>query len=160
MDLVSALSSLSGKVGALFVGEGSLGAALDAEVRRRGLPYVRFVGFQNQSALPRYYAAADMFALPSAYEPYGLVVNEAMCMGLPVLTTPAVAAAADLVREGENGFLFSVGDLETLARRIGQLATDPGLRLAMGKRSREIIAGWNYDACVEGVVNALRHVAA
>jgi len=160
MDLVSALSSLSGKVGALFVGDGSLGAALDAEVRRRGLPYVRFVGFQNQSALPRYYAAADMFALPSACEPYGLVVNEAMCMGLPVLTTPAVAAAADLVREGENGFLFSVGDTETLARRIGQLAADPGPRLEMGKRSREIIAGWNYDGCVEGVVNALRHVAA
>jgi glycosyltransferase involved in cell wall biosynthesis len=160
MDLVSALTHLSGKVGALFVGDGSLGATLEAEVRRCGMPYVRFVGFQNQSALPRYYSAADMFALPSASEGFGLVVNEAMCMGLPVLTTPAVAAAADLVREGENGFLFPVGDLETLARRIGQLAADPGLRLEMGKRSREIIAGWNYDACVEGVVSALRHVAA
>ncbi len=160
MDLIEAVSSLLTPTGLLFVGDGPLRPALEAEALRRGLRYARFVGFQNQSALARYYAAADIFVFPSAYEPYGLAVNEAMCFGLPVLTTPAVAAAADLVREGENGFLFSVGDLETLARRIGQLAADPGLRLEMGKRSREIIAGWNYDACVEGVVSALRHVAA
>ncbi len=159
MDLIEAVTRLSMPVAVLFVGDGPLRPALESEALRRGLTQVRFVGFQNQTVLPRYYAAADIFVFPSAYEPYGLAVNEAMCVGLPILTTPAVAASADLVREGENGFLFAVGDVKTLARRIRQLVTDRELCQAMGQRSREIIADWNYDACVKGVVSALECVA-
>lgn len=159
MDVIEAVASLPMPVGLLFVGDGPWRPRLEAEAVRRGLKYARFVGFQNQTALSRYYAAADIFVFPSAYEPYGLALNEAMCIGLPILTTPAVAAAADLVREGENGFLFPVGDVEMLAQRIHRLAADPEFCRAMGRRSREVIAAWSYDACVAGIVQALEKVA-
>lgn len=155
MDVIEAASRVATPIGLLLVGDGPLRPALEAEARRRGLNYVRFVGFQNQCALPRYYTAADIFVFPSAFEPYGLVLNEMMCMGLPILTTPAVAAAADLVQEGENGFLFPVGDVGALAKCIERLASDEELRRAMGRRSRQMIKKWTYEACVEGILNAL-----
>jgi glycosyltransferase involved in cell wall biosynthesis len=158
MDLIEAASRVRTALGILFVGDGPLRSALESEVLRRKLKYVRFVGFQNQSALPRFLAAADIFACPSSYESYGLAVNEAMCMELPVLATTAVSAAADLVRNGENGFLFPVGDVEALAQRLDQLAVSPEICGAMGRRSREMIRDWNYDACVEGVLDALEYV--
>jgi glycosyltransferase involved in cell wall biosynthesis len=157
--VIEAVSRLSAPVAILFVGDGPLRSHLEAEARRRALTYARFVGFQNQTALARYYAAADVFVFPSAYEPYGLAVNEAMCIGLPILTTPAVAAASDLVREGENGFLFEVGDVKKLAARLNQVITDPELCQTMGRRSREMIRNWNYEACVEGVLQALDQAA-
>lgn len=158
MDVIEAVARLRAPVGVLFVGSGPLRAELEKGAARRGLQHARFVGFQNQSQLARYYAAADIFVFPSAYESYGLAVNEALCLGLPVVTTPAVASAADLVREGENGFMYSVGDIEWLARRLGLLAADAALRRKMGERSRQIIAAWNYDRAVEAIVAALRHV--
>jgi len=159
MDVIEAMAQQRAPVGVLFVGSGPLRAELEKATARRGLESVRFVGFQNQSQLARYYAAADIFVFPSAYEPYGLAVNEAMCLGLPIVTTPAVASAADLVREGENGFLFPVGDIEALGQRLERLAADAALRRRMGERSRQLIATWDYSRAVEVIVEALERTA-
>ena len=67
---------------------------------------VRFLGFVNQSQLPSVYCAADFFVLPSLFEPFGLVVNEAMLCGLPVAVSDSVGARFDLVRPGENGYAY------------------------------------------------------
>ena len=67
---------------------------------------VRFLGFLNQSQLPSAYCAADLFVLPSLFEPFGLVVNEAMLCGLPVAVSDRVGARFDLVRPDENGYVF------------------------------------------------------
>jgi glycosyltransferase involved in cell wall biosynthesis len=67
---------------------------------------VRFLGFLNQSLLPSAYCAADVFVLPSSFEPFGLVVNEAMLCGLPVVVSDRVGAKFDLVRPDENGYAF------------------------------------------------------
>ena len=75
---------------------------------------VRFLGFVNQSQLPSAYCAADLFVLPSLFEPFGLVVNEAMLCGLPVAVSDRVGARFDLVRPDENGYVFPAGDVEAL----------------------------------------------
>lgn len=79
---------------------------------------VRFLGFIERDALPRLYAAASLFALPSRQEVWGLVLNEALACGTPVLTTTATGAAADLVRDGENGYVTSSGDTAAMARAL------------------------------------------
>lgn len=140
------------------VGAGSERERLEQLVRDQDVPDVYFLGFRNQSELPTIYGACDIFVLPAENEPWGLVLNEAMCAGLPVVASDGVGAVEDLIREGENGFLYSVGDVELLERRLTQLASDGALRDRMGRKSIEIMGRWDLDACVAGVRAALRAV--
>src|SRR5581483_3191529 len=121
-----------------------------------GLAQVVLTGFVNQGQIADYYAAADVLVLPSGHEPWGLVLNEAMCFGLPVIASDAVGAAPDLVRPGENGWTYPVGDVDALARALEAAVEDPARRSAMGRRSRAIVAGYSYDADVAGILDALR----
>ena len=81
-----------------------------------------------------------------------------MCYGVPVVTTDRVGASFDIVRHGENGFVYHSGDVDKLTKLLSQLVSDEFLRRKMGERSLEIIANWNYDICVEGIVGALNYV--
>lgn len=139
----------------LFIGDGELRPELERSARGD----VRFAGFVNQSALPRHYAMCDVFVLPSLYEPHGLVVNEAMACGLPVVASNRVGATGDLVRDGENGFIFPAGNARALAELLDRIVGDDELRARMAARSREIIAGWSFDADVAAVRQALARSA-
>jgi glycosyltransferase involved in cell wall biosynthesis len=117
---------------------------------------VRFLGFVNQSELPELYAAADVLCLPSEYEAFGLVVNEAFSCGVPAIVSAACGAAEDLVREGETGFVVPVGDVSAYADRLARLAGDRDLLRHLGDRARARIADWGpsqsqrafADACL------------
>jgi glycosyltransferase involved in cell wall biosynthesis len=135
---------------ALFIGHGELRSDLEAYAREHGLN-AAFAGFVNQLELPKHYALGDVFVLPSTYEPRGLVVNEAMAVGLPVIASDRVGAIGDLVRE-----VFPAGDAAELARQLDALIDDPARLDAMRAWSREKIATWSYDAGVAGVLEALR----
>lgn len=137
----------------VLVGEGPDRAGYEAMVREQQLKNVRFVNFLEHEALCRYYAAADIFVLPSRSETWGLVINEAMEFGLPIVTTDAVGAAPDLV--SDNGFVAHAGDAGALAKALEQLARDPQLRSRMGARSREIIAGFTPETWADGFVRGL-----
>jgi glycosyltransferase involved in cell wall biosynthesis len=86
------------------------------------------------------------------------VVNEAMCFGLPVIASDQVAAAADLVRDGANGFVYPVGDSLALAGRLRSVLGDEWRRTRMGRQSYNIISTWDFDQDVAGVLKALRSV--
>jgi glycosyltransferase involved in cell wall biosynthesis len=143
----------------VFLGDGSERKWLVRESRLRGLDQVFVTGFVNQTEIVRYYAAADLLVLPSGHEPWGLALNEGMCVGLPVIASDAVGAAPDLVRHGENGFVYPAGDIDALARALGILLADPNRRRQMGDRSREIVAAFSYEADLRGILEALHHVA-
>lgn len=157
-DLVEAVSQLSSPASLVFVGEGVLRQALQRQIARLRLSSARLVGFKNQAELPRYYAMADLFVLPSAYEPWGIAINEAMCAGLPIVSTHQVAAAADLVREGQNGYLYEAGDVGTLSRLLQQLVSDASLRSRLGNRSLSLIPRWSPGAAVAGIVRTLQQL--
>ena len=122
---------------------------------------VAFVGFQNQSALPAYLAAAEAIVLPSdAGETWGLVVNEALACGLPAVVSSAAGCAPDLIDDGETGFRFDLGNVEQITAAICSLADATDARR---RRMAEAIAAksarYSCGAAVQGVVDALDRVA-
>jgi len=160
MDLVDALGRIGFRSGgmepaAVFVGEGKQRPRLESAVRRLGLRHVVFAGFQNQSAMPRYYDLCDLLVLPSEHEPWGLVLNEAMACGRPVICSDRVGAREDLVIEGETGLGFATGDVDGLAAAITRLSADPGLRAGLGHRARERVRLHGIDRAVSGLQGAL-----
>ena len=106
------------------------------------------------------YAAADVFALLSAREPWAVVVNEAAASGLPLVLSDRVGAAHDLLRDGENGFLVAAGDVEAASGALRRLAADDDLRHVQGARSRELARDWGYGPSVEGFLAAVREAVA
>ncbi len=156
LDAVRALGLMRSRrqAGLVVVGAGAEELAVRAEVERLGLASrVRMLGFVNQAALPVVYAACDGLVVPSAVEPWGLVVNEAMACGLAVATSDHVGAARDLVRD--NGFTFPVGDVRALAEGLDRWAESPEALAAARLASRRIIAGWSIDATVRTTLEAL-----
>ncbi len=107
------------------------------------------------------YAACDVLVVPSIatptfHEPWGLVVNEAMNRGLPVIASDAVGAAAGgLVRDGRNGLVVPAGDSDALAGAIRHLAADPALRKRLGEAGARDIRAYTYEAWAGGFSSAL-----
>jgi len=146
--------------GLILVGDGVERERLNAYVQERNLGNrVVFAGFRNQSELPTYYALGDVFVLPSREETWGLVVNEAMNFGRPIVATNCLGVTGDLVIEGQNGFTFPLGDIEMLAAILRNLLGSVELRCEFGRRSLEIISDWNFDRDVAGILETLEFVA-
>lgn len=106
-----------------------------------------------EDELAQRYVDADVFALLSRHEPWGVVVNEAAASRLPLVLSDRVGAAYDLLQDGENGFLVPVDDAHAAASALRKL-TDPELRRRQGERSRALVRGWDYDASVEAFLDA------
>lgn len=143
----------------VFMGDGVLRPELEREVSERRIPNVHFLGFVNQTEIPKHYAMSDVFVLPSAFDPRATVINEAMACGLPVILTDRCGPVGDIARDGDNAFVMQFGDRATLTDRLDRLAADEPLRRRMGERSRERIAEWDYRAGVRGVADAVRFAA-
>jgi glycosyltransferase involved in cell wall biosynthesis len=122
-------------------------------VRDAGVRLDVVTGGLSEDELAQRYVDADVFALLSRHEPWGVVVNEAAASGLPLVLSDRVGAAYDLLRDGENGFLVPAEDAQGAAAAFRKLA-DPDLRHRLGERSRELVRRWNYDASVEAFLAA------
>ena len=165
-DLVDAVAALRRRgiaAHALFIGDGEERAVIAQRAEQLAIPRdVSISGFINQQELPAWYAAADALVLPSdGRETWGLVVNEAMAAGLPVVVSDAAGCSVDLVREGENGFTYPCGDITALSARLASLASlgHDGRRTA-GERSREIVAGFGIDVAANATIAAVDAVCA
>ena len=141
----------------VFAGDGPEKSNLERRTSELGLTErVRFLGFVNQSQLPSVYCAADLFVLPSLFEPFGLVVNEAMLCGLPVAVSDRVGAKFDLVRPDENGYVFPNGDVEALVAILQQILPDPQKRARMGAAARRRMETWSPREYTDSVVRAVQ----
>lgn len=118
---------------------------------------VVFAGFRQVEELPFFYGGAGVFIHPALSEPWGLVINEAMASGLPILSSGNVGAAEALVQDGVNGFSFDPEDVDELAglmeRMAGMSSED---RLAMGMESERLIREWGPERFAHGVQEAVR----
>jgi glycosyltransferase involved in cell wall biosynthesis len=157
-DLVRACARLAEEGVAhdlVLAGAGQMEGELRALAAAHPMLKVVFTGFINQRELPGLMGACDLFVLPSENEPWGLIINEAMCAGLPIVASQEIGAVADLVHDGENGHVFDAGDVEGLAGALRPILTDAALRARMGERSLEIIGGWSYAEAEAGLRAAI-----
>jgi glycosyltransferase involved in cell wall biosynthesis len=103
---------------------------------------IHLPGWVTFEDLPAYYGLAGAFVHASTREPWGVVVNEAMAAGLPVIVSNRCGSAAELVREGRNGFAFEPEDMTRLAELLEKIAHQECDRASMGRASYDIIQGW------------------
>jgi glycosyltransferase involved in cell wall biosynthesis len=94
--------------------------------------------------------------LVSRRETWGVVVNEAMAAGLPLVLSEAVGASGDLLEAGGNGELVPAGDVHAIRAALRRLAADPDMRRRYGERSRRLIDEWSYELGVEAFDRAVR----
>jgi glycosyltransferase involved in cell wall biosynthesis len=142
----------------VLVGDGEQRAALEARTQELGLDGVRFAGFRNQSELPRFFQLADVFVLPSRHEPWGLIVNEVMAAGCPVIVSSDVGCHADLMTDGIEGCVFPVGDVPALANALRRVFASPDSAARMGQRARQRISAWTFEEDIRGLRAALAAV--
>lgn len=117
---------------------------------------IHFPGFKQIDELPVYYGLASAFILASShFEQWGLVVNEAMAAGLPVLVSRACGCAPNLVKEGVNGFTFDPYDVDGLAGLMVRMSSGELNLKAMGEASQVIIAGWTPEVFGENLLKAV-----
>lgn len=135
----------------MIVGDGEEAAALKQMAAQTGTADVFFAGYVCFPELAAYYRVADVFVLPSDYEPWGLVVNEAQALDLPVVVSSHVGCRVDLVIEGETGFVFENDDAAMLkdamekAMKLGQ----PNVRMA---------EWWNHGVCLDRFIDAVEQI--
>ncbi len=140
----------------LVVGSGECEAEMRAQIERMQIPDVFLAGFLNQSQVAKAYACADAFTLLSKeHETFGLVVNEAMNFGLPLVLSDKVGSGADLLSDGLNGYRVLSTDVDPAAARLEALAADPELRTQMGAQSFKRIQDWTGERGAQGVVAAV-----
>jgi len=158
LDVVRAMAQLHRRAVAVFVGDGELRAELERALSASGVRGV-VTGFVNQSDLPEWYAAGDVAVLASDFEKWGLVVNEAMACGLPIVASDLVGCVPDLVRQGESGAVFRARDGGALAEALRPLIEQPGLRAKLADGARRLIGRYDVSAAADGIVAAAAAVA-
>ena len=157
MDLLRAfaLAAIPGAT-LVYAGDGSERKKLEQEAARLGVQSsVRFLGFVNQSQLPALYTSADVMALPPEYEPFAVVVNEAMCCGCPVIVSDQVGAARDLVAPVRPEFVFPAGDVVALAKTLQLALADTKLLRETAHRGYEQVGTHSPQKAVAATVEAI-----
>ena len=158
-DLLSAYAKLDeptrSQIGLVFVGEGPSRKEL---VRRKAdirPGRVEFCGWVHREQIPEIYSLAEALIFPTHSDPWGLVVNEAMACGLPIIASDVAGCVPDLVENGKNGFIVPPKDVEGLARAMEQLFRQPDLAAQMRIHSAQRIRGYTPEACAEGLMRAV-----
>ena len=142
----------------VYAGEGPLRRDLESRASSLGLAErVHFLGFINQSELPAVYRTSDLLVLPSEYEPFGVVVNEAMLCGCAAVVSDRVGAGYDLVSTGRNGYTFPCGNVKALASILGDLLSDRERLQRMGEAARLRMQTWSPRENIEAHVRAIEH---
>lgn len=139
----------------VLLGDGPLKPQIISIREKLGLAeMVLLPGFKQYSDLPVYYGLAGAFVLASTSEQWGLVVNEAMASGLPVIVSSQCGCTPDLVVNGHNGFTFDPFDLDELAGHMAFVSGNTCNRVEMGQASRNIIDFWSLDTFPSNLCNA------
>jgi glycosyltransferase involved in cell wall biosynthesis len=158
-ELLSAYAKLDEplhrQIGLVLVGDGPAKPVLQGLAAKIASGHVIFPGFAHREQLPTYYALAEMLILPTYTDTWGLVVNEGMACGLPVILSRAAGCSDDLVEENWNGVLIPPKNESALVAAMERLATQNDVRLRMAANSRQRIARYSPEGWADGIVQAV-----
>jgi glycosyltransferase involved in cell wall biosynthesis len=147
------------EIGLLIVGSGPLEKELKKFCEEKKLNHIFFEEFQQQEMLPKYYALADIFILPSFEEVWGLVVNEALASGLYVLSSKYAGASYDLIKEGWNGEIFDPNDVTEIVELIKRIKGDiKNLRKQKDSISQDACKEFNMESSAQEFVKAIKEI--
>lgn len=147
-------SSMRREVGLVFAGDGVSREEMAREAKRISPGQVCFPGFSQREDLAGFYGLAEVLVLPTHSDTWGLVVNEAMACGLPIIVTSVAGCSADMVVDGWNGYVVPPRDPERLSAAISLLLQQPELRKKMSVRCLEQIRNYSPEACADGLAAA------
>src|SRR5208282_571005 len=147
-------SGLRSEVGLVFAGDGACREELIQQAKLINPGGVCFPGFAQREDLAGLYALAEALVLPTHSDPWGLVVNEAMSCGLPIIVSNVAGCSADLVEDGWNGYVVPSRDAEKLSMAMDSVVRQPELKQQMSARSLERIQSYSPEACAEGLAAA------
>lgn len=140
----------------VVAGDGEERPAIEGAIARCGVgASVHLAGAKSYAEMPMYYGLASTFVHASTTEQWGLVVNEAMASGLPVLVSNRCGCATDLVQDGVNGFTFDPCNIGKLAELMLKISSLNHLLSTFGGRSRDIIANWGPERFASGLKAAV-----
>ncbi len=148
-------ADLRQRIGLVLVGDGAARAQYEEQAVHIQPGKVVFPGFLHREELAMHYALAECFVFPTFSDPWGLVVNEAMACGLPVIATDVAGATPDLVRDGWNGRVIAAQDLDGLVSAMRQLGEDPVGTRRMAQNSTEHIASYTARTWAVGFARAV-----
>ncbi|MGB9590966.1 MAG: glycosyltransferase family 4 protein [Candidatus Kryptoniota bacterium] len=143
--LIKTWKSIPQNITLLIVGGGPDEKKLFSLISEEGLVNVRLIGFKKKDELRDYYRAADLFVLPTREDIWGLVINEAMACGLPIISTNKCIAALELVKDGENGFIVPVEDENALVDKVSYIFSDEELLYNMANKSLERVKAYTIE---------------
>ena len=148
----------------LIAGDGPFKKECEQLAKKLNIKNILFTGYVNPEDVGDYYKACDIFVLPSIflggqYEGWGLVINEAMAFGKPIVTTDAVGAAPDLVKNGINGYVVKNKNIDELYKALYKILSDDKLKEKMSENSRKIFEEKNdFEKMYEEFKNAIEYV--
>lgn len=151
--------SVRSRIGLVFVGDGPARQELERRAAAIQQGVVRFCGWVHREQIPEIYALAEAFVFPTYSDTWGLVVNEAMACGLPIVASQVAGCIPDLLQDGWNGFAVQPRDVEGLVRPMQLLFDDPESARQMGNRSFQRIQEYTPEKCAAGIVQALAFVS-
>lgn len=158
-DLLDAYAGLApairDEVSLVFVGDGPCRSELSRKGAEIQPGRVECAGFAQREKLAAYYAFAEALVFPTRSDAWGMVVNEAMACGLPIISTSAAGCAADLVEDGWNGYMVPAGNVGRLSLAMAWLAQKSDLRVEMGAHSLQRIREFSPEICAEGIAHAV-----
>jgi glycosyltransferase involved in cell wall biosynthesis len=157
--LVTAFATLPQNTRLLLLGREAELPGMMADLPQAVRARIEYAGFQPPEALPAFFARADVFVLPSRYDGWGVVVNQALGAGLPILASDQVGAGYDLVAPGENGEIFRADDAADLAEKMKPFVLDPARSAILGAVSSARSEAWDPEDGAERWVRALQEVA-
>jgi 1,2-diacylglycerol 3-alpha-glucosyltransferase len=144
-----------------IAGDGPVRDALERKCEKLGISHqTRFLGFVDHLTLATYYAACDVFVLPSLIETQGMVAMEAMWFGKPVVVTRHIVSATEMVKHGTSGYIVDPASSEDLTARLSTLAADAALRASMGAAGRRRAEAYRPESVVDALEEAYRDVLA
>lgn len=154
LDIIEAFNlQKNNKLTLIMLGEGGLRTKMEEKIRKDNIKNVILTGFINQSEISKYYTVADVFVLASTVgETWGLVVNEAMNFGLPIIISDMPGSAYDLVYNDKNGFVFETGNIDELKKQIEVLSKNKEFREKAKSVSLKKIKEFSYDIMVKNII--------
>lgn len=133
--LIKAMQNIDKSIGVYIIGDNPTQEYLNLQ-KQFNLTNLHFIGFKTKEELKKYYMAADLFVLPTREDIWGLVINEAMAMGLPVITTDKCVAGLELVENEVNGYIIPTENSEILVKRINQIFNESCKQIEMNSLNK------------------------